>query len=75
MRYIRCQLPGTVVVERAIPSNRRYVWTDANQIPIGTGEQDISPDDVPDLLTKKQSYRACCNSPDQNLSIFVEVED
>lgn len=78
MKYIKCNLDGTIIVEYSVPSKRRYTFTSTNNtIPIDetntSAEGFVYRQDVPDLLSKKRLYKACCGGDDSNLDVFVEV--
>ena len=78
MKYIKCNLAGNTIVEMAIPSRRKYVFSPENStLPIDEqnsfAEGSIHREDVPDLLSKRREYRACCMGDDVDLNIFVEV--
>ena len=77
MKFIKCNLDGNTVVD-AIPSRRKYTFTpDVKTIPIdetnSLAEGFVYREDVPDLVSKRRMYRACCGGNDSNLSIFEEV--
>lgn len=70
---IRCKLEGNTVV-MGIPSHKEYRFGPDNNYILPVSENGVLEGDIPDLLQKRRIARACCQSPQTDLSIFELID-